>query len=49
VFTTAVRSCLADNAAVTDPRRYLTAGRDALAAEVSRLLGALRADTGSLV
>jgi fructose-bisphosphate aldolase, class II len=49
VFTAAVRSCLADNAAMTDPRRYLTAGRDALAAEVSRLLGVLRADAGSLV
>src|SRR5215472_6979094 len=49
VFTAAVRSCLADEAAMTDPRRYLTAGRDALAAEVSRLLGVLRADAGSLV
>ena len=49
VFTAAVRSCLADDAAMTDPRRYLTAGRDALAAEVSRLLGVLRADAGSLV
>ena len=49
VFTAAVRSRLADDAAVTDPRRYLFAGRDALAAEVSRLLGALRADAGSLV
>jgi fructose/tagatose bisphosphate aldolase len=49
VFTAAVRSCLADDAAMTDPRRYLTAGRDALVAEVSRLLGVLRADAGSLV
>jgi ketose-bisphosphate aldolase len=49
VFTAAVRSRLADDAAMTDPRRYLTAGRDALAAEVSRLLGVLRADAGSLV
>jgi ketose-bisphosphate aldolase len=49
VFTAAVRNRLAGDAAVTDPRRYLTAGRDALAAEVSRLLGVLRADAGSLV
>lgn len=49
VFTAAVRDRLAGDAAVTDPRRYLNAGRDAVAAEVSRLLGLLRADTGSLV
>jgi fructose-bisphosphate aldolase class II len=49
VFTAAVRGCLSDDAAMTDPRRYLTAGRDALAAEVSRLLGVLQADAGSLV
>jgi fructose-bisphosphate aldolase class II len=49
VFTAAVRGCLANDAATTDPRRYLSAGRDAIAAEVSHLLGLLRADAGSLV
>jgi fructose-bisphosphate aldolase class II len=47
VFTAAVRSCLAGDAAMTDPRRYLAAGREAIAGEVSRLLGVLRADAGS--
>jgi fructose-bisphosphate aldolase class II len=46
VFTTAVRGCLAGDAAMTDPRRYLAAGRDAVTGEVSRLLGVLRADGG---
>jgi fructose-bisphosphate aldolase, class II len=49
VFTRAVRDYLASDAAVTDPRRYLTAGREAVAAEVARLLGVLRADAGSRV
>lgn len=49
VFTAAVRDCLAGNAVLTDPRRYLGAGRDAIAAEVARLLGVLRADAGSRV
>src|SRR5215469_11827411 len=49
VFTAAVRDRLAADAGVTDPRRYLIAGRDAVAAEVSHLLGLLRADAGSLV
>jgi fructose-bisphosphate aldolase, class II len=49
VFTAAVRDRLASDAGVTDPRRYLILGRDAVAAEVSRLLGVLRADAGSLV
>jgi len=43
VFSAAVRRRLAEDAAMTDPRRYLTAGRDAIAAEVTRLLGVLRA------
>ena len=47
VFTAAVRSCLAGDVAMTDPRRYLAAGRDAIAGEVTRLLGVLRADAGS--
>jgi fructose-bisphosphate aldolase, class II len=41
VFTGAVRGCLAADDTVTDPRRYLAAGRDAIAAEVARLLGVL--------
>jgi fructose-bisphosphate aldolase class II len=49
VFTAAVRDRLTSDAGVTDPRRYLIVGRDAVAAEVSRLLGVLRADAGSLV
>ena len=42
VFTAAVRGCLAGDDVVTDPRRYLSAGREALAAEVSRLLHVVR-------
>lgn len=38
VFTAAVRDCLARDDIVTDPRRYLSAGREAIASEVSRLL-----------
>jgi fructose-bisphosphate aldolase, class II len=38
VFTRAVRDCLARDDIVTDPRRYLSAGREAIATEVSRLL-----------
>ena len=36
VFTAAVRDCLAADPAVVDPRRYGSAGRDAVAAEVAR-------------
>ena len=43
VFTAAVRARLAADAAVTDPRRYISAGRDAIAAEVTRLLGVIGA------
>jgi fructose-bisphosphate aldolase class II len=46
VFTAAVRACLTDDATMTDPRRYLTRGRDAVASEVCRLLGVLRAKAG---
>ncbi|HUA42436.1 MAG TPA: class II fructose-bisphosphate aldolase [Streptosporangiaceae bacterium] len=46
VFTAAVRHRLAEDAAMTDPRRYLSIGRDAIAGEVTRLLGVLRADVG---
>jgi fructose-bisphosphate aldolase class II len=46
VFSAAVRHRLAEDAAMTDPRRYLSSGRDAIAAEVTRLLGVLRADVG---
>ena len=41
VFTAAVRRSLADNATMVDPRAYVAAGREALAAEVARLLGVL--------
>jgi fructose-bisphosphate aldolase class II len=37
-FTAAVRGSLAADAALVDPRRYGSAGRDAVAAEVTRLL-----------
>jgi len=43
VFTAAVRARLAADAAVADPRRYISAGRDAIAAEVTRLLGIIGA------
>jgi fructose-bisphosphate aldolase class II len=46
VFTAAVRDCLADDAAMVEPRRYLTKGRDAIAAEVRRVLGVLGAKAG---
>jgi len=37
-FTGAVRDCLARDATMVDPRRYGSAGRDAVATEVARLL-----------
>ncbi|HLX50354.1 MAG TPA: class II fructose-bisphosphate aldolase [Streptosporangiaceae bacterium] len=43
VFTHAVREYLARDAVAVDPRRYLAAGRDAIAREVTRLLDVLRA------
>jgi fructose-bisphosphate aldolase, class II len=52
VFTTAIRNCLAGDAALVDPRRYGSAGRDAIAPEVARLLGVIGIDvigTGRLV
>jgi len=42
VFTEAVRAVLAGNQWLVDPRKYLTAGRAAVAGEVARLLGVLR-------
>ena len=42
VYTAAVRSRLTADAEVVDPRRYGSAGRDAIAAEVARLLTVLR-------
>ena len=42
-FTGAVRACLAADPALVDPRRYGAAAREAVAAEVTRLLGVLRA------
>jgi fructose-bisphosphate aldolase, class II len=48
VFTRAVRDCLAREGIVTDPRRYLSAGREAVASEVSRLIRVLAKAGGSL-
>ena len=42
VFTATIRAFLAADARATDPRRYLAAGREAVASEVTRLLGVLR-------
>ncbi len=38
VFTAAIRDRLAADTRLVDPRRYVSAGRDAIAAEVTRLL-----------
>lgn len=46
-MTAAVRASLAADERLVDPRRYLGAGRDAVAAEVARLLRVLRADVTS--
>jgi fructose-bisphosphate aldolase, class II len=43
VFTHAVRKHLDQDTVVADPRRYVAAGRDAIAREVTRLLGVLGA------
>ncbi len=43
VFTAAVRDYLDAEPAVVDPRRYGSAGRDAIAPEVARLLGVIGA------
>ena len=43
VFTAAVRNCLAADEKLTDPRRYLAPGRQAVAVEVARLLRVLDA------
>jgi fructose-bisphosphate aldolase class II len=40
-MTTAVRAALDRDPALADPRKYLGPGRDAVAAEVARLLGVL--------
>jgi fructose-bisphosphate aldolase class II len=42
-FTVAIRQSLADDSRLVDPRRYGAAGRDAVAAEVARLLGVIGA------
>ena len=42
-FTSAVRAYLTENPAVVDTRKYLRPGRDAVAAEVARLLEVLKA------
>jgi fructose-bisphosphate aldolase class II len=41
VFTEAVRSQLAADPALSDPRKYLGPGRAAIQTEVSRMLGLL--------
>jgi len=43
VFTAAVRNYLAADSAAVDPRRYGSAGRDAVAPEVARLLSVIGA------
>ncbi|GAA3430616.1 class II fructose-bisphosphate aldolase [Kutzneria kofuensis] len=43
-FTTAVRTYLTENPQVVDTRKYLAPGREAVAAEVTRLLGVLRSN-----
>jgi fructose-bisphosphate aldolase class II len=43
LYTEAVRAALAADPALVDPRRWLGPGRDAVAAEVARLLGVLGA------
>jgi len=40
-YTAAVRHCLAEDSALVDPRRYGSAGRTAITAEVARLLGVI--------
>jgi fructose-bisphosphate aldolase, class II len=40
-YTAAIRHCLADDSALVDPRRYGSAGRAAITAEVARLLGVI--------
>ncbi|NEA28057.1 class II fructose-bisphosphate aldolase [Actinomadura bangladeshensis] len=49
VYTGAVRARLGADPALVDPRRYIAAGRDAVAAEVARLLGVIRAASSSRV
>jgi len=48
VFTAAVRRYLSAEPAVVDPRRYGSAGRDAVAPEVARLLGVIGAGGAGL-
>ena len=43
VFTASVRQTLSDNPTLVDTRKYLGPARDAVAAEVARLLGVLKA------
>ncbi|MCX2183883.1 class II fructose-bisphosphate aldolase [Streptomyces sp. SKN60] len=47
VFTTAAREVLDSDPSLVDTRRYLGAGRTAMAGEVTRLLGVLRAQAVS--
>ena len=41
-FTAAIRGYLAEHAAVVDSRKYVAAGRDAVAGEAARLLDSVR-------
>jgi fructose-bisphosphate aldolase class II len=43
-YTAAVRQCLVNDSALVDPRRYGSAGRAAVAAEVARLLSVIGRD-----
>ena len=44
-FTAAIHGCLAADPSLVDPRRYVAAGRDAIATEVARLLRVIGAET----
>lgn len=46
VFTAAIRARLTADAQLVDPRRYTSAGREAIAGEVTRLLGLLGSPAG---
>jgi fructose-bisphosphate aldolase, class II len=47
VFTAAIRDCLAADTALVDPRRYGSAGREAIAREAGRLLDVIGAGVTS--
>jgi len=49
VFTLAVRTALGGDAGIVDPRRYLAAGREAVAVETARLLKIINAVPAAMV